>query len=244
MAIEGLRRGAVFSDTSDVIFAPRFDTFSLSSDLDVTDVNGFSFDGDGRLQIVDTTKGVETYSLTLSNASFDSQDWSRLLEQKISSTTFTAPTTLEDVVPATPFQVTVTGLTVDQPVQIIFDNDTENAEQGTQVTVAPAAAGEYQVTANTITFFSADESRRVSGVYKESQTGKKSIGADTSQSQITGMEFYGIITSPRRLSGWEMYCPSIVRTGGISASPGESSPVEYRPVKVPGYALPVIIYNL
>lgn len=68
-----------------------------------------------------------------------------------------------------PYTVTLKGTPVAQS-DVVVD---ENNEEFTRVGTAPAAAGEYQITTNTLTFFSDDAGKSLVVAYDVSTTGMK-----------------------------------------------------------------------
>ncbi|MEM9452369.1 MAG: hypothetical protein AAGA75_28140, partial [Cyanobacteria bacterium P01_E01_bin.6] len=102
--------------------------------------------------------------------------------------------------------VTVTGLTADQ--KVIVNVTTEGQQQYlTQVTDTPDAAGEYQVTNNTITFNTGDfaDGVQVTGVYFANVTTGNIIGGNSPGTAYGNVQFFGKLLNTQYTNPVQMY---------------------------------------
>ena len=160
MAISGLGRLLFAND--DVVYYGRLNTFQFTDDKSIAEVLGYPF-VPGPLQTVDTRTTKDSYKLTVGTGSFDRNDFQFIFDEIAqTSATVTLPEATIGTIPSvSTYTITVTGLTIDQVVQVSsIDIGTETFFTQVANTATPTA-GEFKVTANTLTFAAADAGKQV-----------------------------------------------------------------------------------
>jgi hypothetical protein len=223
------------------IFKPVSAQFDTKTD-DI-EASGFPFD-ESSIQILDSATIKETTTLTLSQESIDELDLQMILDQReATNTTIALPTITKVTVPTTPFEVTIASLTLNQDVVATVLSDTEPVYLK-RVTTAPAAAGEFQVTAGKLTFHSSAVGLSVVVWYTKTETALPLIGGTNPDSSYGEMSFSGILKGTRQRK--RIYLPRITRTGdrklGVSAKV-ETAELQYKCLTPSGWSKPYAIWD-
>lgn len=208
---------------------------------------GFPVTSVGSVQKVDSEVGRADWLLTLTQESFNPEMFQLLLNQKestISSIQLPGPNMVLTV-PATPFAVTITGLTADQVCYAQVVSDT-NALQLTQVTGATAiAAGTFKVSTDTVTFHSSQAGATVVFYYLETKTSIKVIGGTAAPATFGYCAFKGIIKGTRGVNK-HIWFPRVKYTEDFEQEVGDKSEIalEYDILTPAAQALPYAIWNV
>jgi hypothetical protein len=216
---------------------------NLDTKTDDIEATGFPFD-ESTIQVLDSAIIKETTTLTLSQESLDELDLQMLLDQREqTATTIALPTITKVLVPTTPFEVPIAGLLLNQDVVATVLSDTDPLYLK-RVTTAPAAIGEFQVTAGKLVFHSSAVGLSVVVWYTKTETALPIIGGTNPDSTYGEMSFSGILKGTRQRK--RIYVPRIVRTGdkklGVS-SKVESAELSYKCLTPSGWSKPYAIWD-
>jgi hypothetical protein len=186
---------------------------------------GFPFDV-GPSQKLDSAIRQENYTLNLTQQSIDGLDFQLLLDQReatIASIQLPGEQTRLNVPATGPFTVTVTGLTVDQVCYATVLSDT-NPQYLTQATGATAVAdGGFKITADTVTFHSAQAGAVVAFYYLETKTAVKVIGATAAPASYGYCAFKGIVKGTRTKK--HIWFPRVVYARDFEQTIGDTSEI-------------------
>lgn len=182
-----------------------------------------SFDT-GPLQDVDVISTERTVTLTIQIESIDTMDWSLILNRNSNTANITVPAFKSVTVPSVaPYEATVTGLTSDQ---VVYATVARSAAPGnlslSQIPAADildVAAGEFVVTANTLTFNAAQAGQVIGIFYDELLTAQQHFGGATAN-PLGNLRFIMAIRSTRQSTPLIFSFKEIRREGGISISAG------------------------
>lgn len=241
MAIQGILRHAL--NTTTRMWTPILETWQLNSNLNVEDILGYPTCGDGIRQVVDTVINEEVFTLQVNIRSIDKLSLGLLLDSTLAtSTNFTIPRTICNSIPSGGGTVTVTGLTLDQQVQVTTQSATDPKQLLQQASGTGAAPGRFEVSANTITFDAAEGGESIVIRYLETIASGETYGLSDGQ-QIGEVAFAGEILGTRFDQNPRIYFPRCVRTSGIGIGQGQSSQQQYR-LNLPntGYRIPLAVY--
>lgn len=238
--LQGIIKYGMYSTTQ--FFEMRAATFSISSDLTTRDVDGFPFNGDGIIQIVDSEPQREIYTLQLDTESFDLPELARVIgqQQATTSDTLSLPVPITGTVAAG--NVTVSGLVADESVRGGIARDTGNV-QLVQSTSAPDAT-EFQITADTVVVDTSYNGDVFNGVRFVDQTSFVSIGREAGLA-LNELAFFGELVGPR-LSGTKIYIPRASRSSGITVGVGANAgtnSTQYRLKASSGFSLPFMLWQ-
>ena len=195
-AIAGAAGGLIRTETE--LLIPKLQNFTLNRNPDTTELFTRPTCGIGLAQTHAEIETQVTWQADLTGPAFDGTILSVFLDQRPTlNTEVVVPTLVCGPLPVGTSTVDITGLAIDQPVRAAFET-TYNQEQLTQVTAAPAAADEYQVTANTVTFGTqtADKAYRIT--YTSAETIPKFIGGPAALNPYGSRE---LIVSVQGLEG-------------------------------------------
>jgi len=219
----------------------------VSANLETTteeiEASGFQFD-EGPIQVLDSAIIKETTTLNLTQESLDKLDLSMVLDQKEATVASIAvPTITKVLVPATPFEVTIAALTLNQDVVATILSDTAPVYLK-RVAIAPAAADEFQVTAGKLIFHSGAVGASVAVWYTKTETALPMIGGTNPDSSYGEMSFSGILKGTRMRK--RIFIPRITRTGdktlGVSGSV-EAAELSYKCLAPAGWSKPYAIWD-
>jgi hypothetical protein len=199
MAVNMTGAGFFFKRDSDGLHPLFLAGFSLAETLETVDAEGYPVNDISPLQILDTVTTKSTWELTANIQAADKLDINEWVfgqkEGTISS--IAVPVTGSGIV--TSGVITVTGLTVDQVVDVTVLSDTSPGKTVlTQIASAGTpSAGEYEVTSNTITFNAAQEGLAVSYYYLKTETSLQSIGGTNTLNPVEEFEMMGKFNTTR-----------------------------------------------
>lgn len=221
--------GQLVFANSTKLYVGRLNVFQLTQEIETKEATAWPFSG-GALQVVDSVKSTETWTLKVGMSSFDKNDLSFVLDEYIQTTaSINLPFAAQTTVPSTgPYTVTVTGLTADQVVQasVISDTAPKFLEQIPTADVGTIADGEYAISANTITFDDAQAGATVAYRYMKAYTSIETIGAGATGTEYGTMGFSGILVGPRFPTGTKIYLPKVSRKSGIDLSVADETQAE------------------
>jgi len=171
-------------------------------------------------------------------------DLSMVLDQKEAIVASIAvPTITKVLVPATPFEVTIASLTLNQDVVATILSDTAPVYLK-RVAIAPTAADEFQVTAGKLIFHSGAVGASVAVWYTKTESNLSMIGGTNPDSSYGEMSFSGILKGTRMRK--RIFIPRITRTGdktlGVSGSV-EAAELSYKCLTPAGWSKPYAIWN-
>jgi hypothetical protein len=237
VAIKGFGFTGFLSDTGK-LFVGRPNQIQVSSDLNTQDINGYPFsNSSGTLQIVDSYGELEIYNVSITTASYDKLELQRVLDQYTSiEGSISLPEAREFVIGAGGV-VTVTGLILDQAVGAFIQSDTAPV-QSSQITTGVPTAAQHIVTANTVTFNSAQIGKTVVIQYTKAFTSVETLGAQ--DLPIGNMLFFGRVIGTRFAIAPRLFIPKMVRRSGINLGAGDTT-TEYRALVKAPFAKPVLI---
>lgn len=176
----------------------------------------------GPLQDVDVVSTERTVTLTIQIESIDTMDWGLILNRNTNTGNITVPEFKSVTVPATaPYTATVSGLLEDQ---LVYATMARSAAPGnlslTQIDAADiltVAAGEFVVTADTLTFNAAQAGEVIGIFYDVAKTAFAHFGGATSN-PLGNLRFLMAIKSTRQSTPLFLNFKEIRREGGISLS--------------------------
>ena len=177
--------------TQSELILPKIQDFTLNRNPQTTELFTRPTCGIGLASTHAEIETQVTWQLDLTGPAFDGTILSLFMDQRPTlNTAVVVPTLVCTTVTNAANTVTITGLTADQPVRAAYET-TYNQQQLTQVTVPPAAANEYQVTADTVTFFApaAGDDKAARITYTSSETISKFIGGPAALSAYGAREF-------------------------------------------------------
>lgn len=175
---------------------------------------------------MDTGVQRSDWLLKLTQESFDALDEQLIFDQKestIASIQLPGPTTKIQVPATSPYTVTLTGLTVDQVCYASVVSDTAPMFL-TQVTGSTTiASGNFKITADTITFHSAQAGAIVGFYYLETKTSQLIVGGTAAPASFGYCAFKGIIKGTRYSR--HIWFPRVLYTGDFEQGVGDKSEV-------------------
>ncbi|MEM9263947.1 MAG: hypothetical protein AAGA46_00310 [Cyanobacteria bacterium P01_F01_bin.13] len=217
VAISGAGGGLIRTEAELII--PKLQDFTLNRSPSTTELFRRPTCGNGLAATHAEIENQVTWQADLTGPAFDGTILSLFMDQRPTlNTAVVVPTLICTTVTSAANTVTVTGLTIDQPVRAAYES-TYNQEQLVQVTGVPAAANEYQVTANTVTFFApaAGDDKAARITYTSSETIAKFIGGPAALNPYGARE---LIFSVQGLEGgdlpWIGWAQSATPTGDRS----------------------------
>jgi len=241
MAITGAGNLIIYDNDQMIVTRPS--AFSINLDAPSVDVLGFPFEP-GILQIVDSYKQSETYTLTTTVGSFDQHDMSILFDKKVQSggsfsfpqpgsgtaTTGTAPT------------ITVSGLTTSDTVQAtILDSTNGNTFLAATTSTSPSVS-QFNVSANTLTFHSSNASKVIAYNRLKAFTNVVGFGGPFTNTASWGsVSFYGKLKGTR--TNPSIYIQSMARSGGFELAIGDNTTAEseFKLTTPSGWNTPVVM---
>lgn len=223
--------GVITARSAGQLIPLRASKVSIAEEISSETVQGYP-DGDvGILQVRDTKQLATTTTISLETGSYD-EPLGDFLANQLTAIIATIPVPIVKVVtvPATPFAVTETGLTVDQLVDATILNDTSAGNiRMVQVTGATAiATNNYKVSANTITFHATDEGKKVLIYYQKTQTSLSSRGGTSATAGFTDLELFFKYKTTRNAAARSRWYPKISPSQGFTFDPtGDSFTKEF-----------------
>lgn len=224
----------------DILYIGRWSAFSFGKEVEFKEAKAWPFEG-GSQQIIDSEVGSTTYTLKLTTQSVNKLDLSHLLDVKMgTSTSVNFPVSAQATIPsATPFELTVAGLTADQEVQVMLIDDIAPKFMS-QVTVAPTATGTYQVTSGKIVFDEDDAGKVVVYRYSKAFTSVETLGVENA-TPYGYYEYSGIIEGPRMPNKSILHLGKVKLKGSFELAVADDVPsieLEYSVATPTGWKLP------
>jgi hypothetical protein len=217
---------------------------SLEASATKEEASGFPFGAVGTLQTLDSAAGKTSWVLSMKQSSIDTTALEFILNQKRQAIASMVVPTSQDYVVTTGATLTVTGLTADQPVNITVLTDSGNSFLKQVIGSATPAAGEFKVTANTITFHTSLATGSVLGLYyTETKTNLQAIGGSAPIAQFGNMSCTFVIGGTR-MDNQRFWMPRVAHDGNIKIGLGVSGEQEIKfDCSVPtGFNLPYMVY--
>jgi hypothetical protein len=207
----GRRDGAVF-------YPERLSGFNLSSSTSEEDVLTYPTSGVNIKQRYKKVQTDKTWELTATSNVLRDADVPVIFQQQAATiSSIVLPVFgISRTVPATSaYTVTVTGLTEDQVLSVTVESTTTDDLPLTQIDAADVstiASGEFAVTANTVTFHSAQAEANVLIAYDKTQTSISVIGATSALDPVADQEFLGKFKT-ESTGVWSIWIPNCQRSG-------------------------------
>lgn len=220
-------RGLFYAKTDTGVLLPRaYSNFTATSEVETEDIQGYPLNDVGELQTYGTTKISTTWTVTTTQMFMVGADIPELfynLYSKKSTAAFTLPRYKSYTVSESD-TVTLVGAATDPYLAITL---VENNVHTPMVKVTPtvAAANEYSVATDTITFHESMTGKTVvivSGVVIA--TGTDMVGGANANAEIISMEIHGAY----RIGGVvrKIWFPQVVSAGGASVPIGSADEIE------------------
>jgi hypothetical protein len=239
----------VFRDTTnDEVTAMRPNAFTLSRDVTSEDILFYPNSGVNTLQTLTTITTETSWTLSVESGWFSDQMIPFLFDQRAeAATTRTLLKSQVSTIPATPHEVTITGLTADQDTVhcTLIDNSNGDTYMTRVATATGAGAtGEFDVSADTITFDASDEGKSVLITYEIAESVAGYGGAATA-SPLGTIEFAGKFKASNSATTYGIWLPSITLAAGLEFGSGVDNLTYEFSVGTPAnYNSPFYIYPL
>lgn len=212
--------------TAKKLYNFRGNLLGMSSERDTEDILYFPDATENTLQTLETITNSTTWTLTGSSGSIQEDTFELIFNQQwytAADTAMLLPKHITGTVPAAPHTVTVSGLTEDQEVYLTFTSTATGGGgdvQGERVAAATGAAatGEFDVTANTLTFDSVDEGKTYVAAYLESTTPTKVIGGTSAANPVGTLSFFGVLKPSASAAAKNIYIPALSFSEGVEFS--------------------------
>lgn len=196
--------------------------FNATEELTSEDAKGYSQSDCSILQITDTVTRESTMTVTLGAQSIDDMEMAVLLFNTPWGETpsLMVPNIIAAKIPAaTPFEVSVVGLTVNAPIDVTIVRDNVPGKQPMKkVTVAPAELDEFQVSAGKLTFHSSAANLNILIYTREEIVDKKTLGGTNPYSRFENMEVFGKLCTTRTQSR-KIWFPRCTSNTGLNFDP-------------------------
>ena len=215
VAIAGIAGGLIRTD--DGLIIPKIQDLTITRTPQTTELFTRPTCGVGLASTHAEIETQVTWQLDLTGPAFDGSILSQFLDQKFTaSQSVTVPTLVCGTLDQGSTDVTVTGLGVDQEVKAAFEQ-TYDQDYLTQVTAAPAAVNEFQVTANTVVFNAQTTAKAYRITYESDQTLNNFLGGPGPLAAYGAREFFGAIQGLEPGDNpWIVWAPSATPTGARS----------------------------
>ena len=194
--------------------------FSFASTEDIQKSYAFPECDIAPLQVSDETTKQQEYQITANIQSLDSLDideW--VFGQKSSTqTNVLVPKTICVTVPETsPYNVTVTGLTVDQAIEAtVLTAIAPGKLYLTQIASAGTPTdGQFEVTADTVSFAAEQAGKKVAIWYFEEEASITAIGGSAGFVEVGTFEMVGRLTTTRTNTQY-LWMPRVRYNGGFT----------------------------
>jgi hypothetical protein len=229
----------------------RPNAFTISQDITTETILAYPDSGTNTLQTLETVTTETTYTLNVETGSFQDMTFPLLFNQKASteSNVVTLKQAVVNVPAVSTFTVTVTGLTEDQVVQATLLRTSSPGDlyltQIDAADVGTIAAGEFAVTANTLTFHSSAASASVSIAYEVTEASLSIIGGPAAVTPfIDGLEFFGKARVKASADTWNFWTRNLSKTEGIEfSSDSDSLPLSFSMGTYSGWNTPFLLYK-
>lgn len=196
--------------------------FSASEEVTSNEAKGYSQTDCSILQTTDTVLSESTMTVTLGAQSIDDMEMAVLLFNRPwkESAAITVPNITGATIPsATPYEVTIAGITTDSQVDVTIVRDVApGKEPMKRVTAAPAAIDEFQVSAGKLTFHSTAAGLRILIYTRQELTDLKTIGGTHPFERFENIEVFGKICTTRTASR-KIWFPRCTSNTGLGFDP-------------------------
>jgi len=225
---------AFWRDSTTKTFIPLFPlTFSWEEERETEESQGYPFFDTGILQTQATISTSSSWTLTLEQEYLSPEAYDIFLfgqpSEEVASVD--APVTSEtaQTVPASPHEVTVSGLATDQEVDVTLINADGSITPLTRVAASGTPGpGEFTVDTDTLTFDAAEEGKTFAYYYRETLTTQEIIGGPSSVAEYDGFEIYAAYSLTTTPSGIKhrIWFPNCSWSGGSAGSVGSTDALE------------------
>lgn len=210
--------GKLILFNNDRLHVGRLSGVTIASETETAEADAFPY-SPGPLQSVDAAKTKETYTATFRKQSFDKLDLG-LSFDRIAATiaSLPLPETQAFTVPSSsPYEVTVSGLSVDEATMtasLLDDTGNSYLEQIPNADVLTVAAGEFVAASGKLVFHSSAAGK--SGVYNylKTATNISGMGGPLAIQQYGTLAFYGLARTTR--GDVQIYLPRLIRLSGTN----------------------------
>lgn len=225
--------GYICTRSNGILYPMLASAFELTEEVEEKTSEGFPSNDLGILQTTDTVIMKSNWKVKLGLQSFDEMDISRQIYNNGVGTiaSIKVPQIASAVIPSTgPYTVAVTGLTLDQQVDVTLLRDQDPGKLYlTQVPSAGTpASGEYEVGANTITFHADQAGGSIVYYYEKTLTSLAGIGGTNAYAPVEEVEILAKYKTTRTgvRNIWLPRCRTI--SGGNFSVTADSVEREFR----------------
>jgi hypothetical protein len=214
----------LWDDTANKLYNVRANLVGMSSERDTEDILYFPDGAVNTLQILETITNSITWTFNVSTGSIQEDTFELIFNQQwnTSPSALLLPKHVTGTVPATPFQVAVSGLTTDQDVHLTFTSTASGGGGDVQVERVAASgspsAGQFTVDTDTLEFNTADVGKTYVATYLESTTPSKLIGGTTAANPVGTLSFFGVLKPSASAAAKNIYIPSLSFSEGVEFS--------------------------
>lgn len=231
-----------------IMYAPRANSFSLNLENTEQEAKAFPQGSCGPLQTVDKVISDQTWKLNLGMESFDSEDISFVMGERLATSTMTIPEVLSVIIPANGV-VANADMTVDKLVSATLLDSLQTIRFLTQVPNASTAAltaGQFKVAAGSLIFSPTLSGQALNFMYDKSLVGTRTIGYEQNFVLWGDVCFSGVVCGPRFAKPFRIFVPSMARSGNLDFAIGEKTSVslEFTLKLAAGFRSPVLMADL
>jgi len=206
--------------TNDELTPLRPNVFSIAQEITTETILAYPDSGVNTLQTLETITTETTYTLNVETGSFQDATFPLIFNQR-ASTQSNVVTLVQKVVTVpsgSPYTVTESGLTVDQDVTAVLLSTSSPGDVylDQSPSVDTPDPGEFEVTANTLTFNAAQAGASVSIAYEKTESSLSIIGGPAPLDPfIDGLEFFGKAKVKASTSVWNFWTRNLSKSEGI-----------------------------
>lgn len=219
----------------------RISEIAIAQEVTTEAAQAYPADTTGVLQDVDTISSNSTWTITTQRMSMDTTDLDLVFDQRLgTAASITYPVYKVVTVPgASTYTVTETGLTVDQIIEAtVLSSVSPGNVQLTQSATTPSS-GQFQVTANTLTFHSAQASASV-GIFYKTTASLAYRGGPAEIASLGELELFFRYKFGRSATRY-MWFPRVQKEGGVNfGSAVDQIEIAYRALLPSGWNLPYL----
>ena len=249
--LEGFGGFVLRDPTNDEAYAIRPNAFTITQEITSENILAYPTAGVNTLQTLTTVTTETTYTLSIDSGWLAEESLPFLFNQRPSTGDITVLRQEVVTVPAAGAtqEVTVTGLTADQDIQATIISNSDGDTYMTQVDTATGAAatGEFDVSADTISFASveSDAGKSVLITYTAAETGLTYIGGPATIATQGTIEFFGKVAFSDAPSDiWSLWCKEVVKNDGFEfGSDTDNSTFAYSLNTPADWNLPFLLYK-
>lgn len=251
LTVQGFGAFYLRDKTSGELTPLRPNAFTITQDITTETILAYPDSGTNTLQTLESITTESTYTLAVETGSFQDMTFPLIFNQRaaVTSNVVTMVQAVVAVPAVSTFTVTVTGLTEDQDVQATLLRTASPGDaylsQIDAADVGTIVAGQFAVTANTLTFHSSAASASVSIAYEKTEASLSIIGGPAAVDPfIDGLEFFGKARVKASASTWNFWTRNLSKTEGVSfGSDVDNLPLTFSMGTYTGWNTPFLLYK-